>query len=180
MPYAIHKSGTEYKVVSKDSGKTMGTHPTEEHAKKQLAALYANVKDACLKFSTLAALCKVADIGYDRTNRRPEPVLTKAKEEREERGTRDLNENDERVIDAFLESNDDIEDYMVHGVADKLGLNVHKVEEYIYARAKGRMPKRAGAAINELMEQLQRVGIASSDDLLAYLISNQSKGSNKD
>lgn len=46
MPYKIEKRGGKFAVVNEDSGKVMGTHPTEEEAKKNLAALEANVEDA--------------------------------------------------------------------------------------------------------------------------------------
>jgi hypothetical protein len=40
MPWKIVKSGNKWKVVSKTSGKTKGTHETREEALKQLRALY--------------------------------------------------------------------------------------------------------------------------------------------
>jgi hypothetical protein len=49
MPYSIKKNAGDcdgYAVVNSDTGDVKGCHPTEEAAKKQLAALYANVPDA--------------------------------------------------------------------------------------------------------------------------------------
>lgn len=46
MPYSIKKAGSKFQVVSKDTGKVHGTHPTREDAQKQMRALYANVPDA--------------------------------------------------------------------------------------------------------------------------------------
>jgi hypothetical protein len=52
MPYKIvknHESCPDSKpwaVVNKDTGAKVGCHNTETSAKKQLAALYANVPDA--------------------------------------------------------------------------------------------------------------------------------------
>jgi len=45
VPYRVVKSGTVYRVVT-DEGRTVGTHSTLEKAKRQLRALYANVKEA--------------------------------------------------------------------------------------------------------------------------------------
>jgi hypothetical protein len=45
MPYKIEKRGNKYVVVKKEGGKVMGTHDSEEKAKSQLKALYANVKE---------------------------------------------------------------------------------------------------------------------------------------
>ena len=46
MPYHIGKKGSSgcsgYPVIKDSDGKVMGCHDTEEKAKKQLAALYAN------------------------------------------------------------------------------------------------------------------------------------------
>jgi len=42
MPYEIRKKGDKFQVVTKDSGNVHGEFETEEAAKKQLAALYAN------------------------------------------------------------------------------------------------------------------------------------------
>lgn len=44
MPYRIKQSGEKWQVVS-DADEVMGDHDTEEEAKDQLAALYANVED---------------------------------------------------------------------------------------------------------------------------------------
>jgi hypothetical protein len=46
MPYQIRKAGDNFEVVEKDTQKVVGTHRTEEEAKAQLAALYAELKDA--------------------------------------------------------------------------------------------------------------------------------------
>lgn len=45
MPYHIEREGSKYKVVTTESGKVVGTHPTKVQAQAQLGALYANVKD---------------------------------------------------------------------------------------------------------------------------------------
>ena len=42
MPYHIQHSGDKYEVVKDDDGKVVGTHDSEEGAKKQMAALHAN------------------------------------------------------------------------------------------------------------------------------------------
>ena len=42
MPWHIEKRDDEYCVIKNDDGKSAGCHPTEEKAKAQLAALYAN------------------------------------------------------------------------------------------------------------------------------------------
>ena len=44
MPWAIRKSGDKFQVVNKDTGDVKGTHDSEEEARDQLRALYANVK----------------------------------------------------------------------------------------------------------------------------------------
>lgn len=46
MPYAIKKRGNKYVVVNKESGRVFGEHDSRASAKKQLRALYADVKDA--------------------------------------------------------------------------------------------------------------------------------------
>jgi len=46
MPYKIIKKGEKYQVVKKEGGRVMGTHDSEEKAKKQIAALHANVKES--------------------------------------------------------------------------------------------------------------------------------------
>lgn len=46
MPYAIRKRGSKFVVVSQDSGRVLGTHPSKAKAESQLRALYANVPDA--------------------------------------------------------------------------------------------------------------------------------------
>jgi hypothetical protein len=46
MPWSIRKSGSGYKVVNKDTGKTYSKKPmTKEKAKKQLAALHINYNE---------------------------------------------------------------------------------------------------------------------------------------
>jgi len=42
MPFGIRKSEDKWKVVNKDTGRVLGTHDTEEDAKKQLAAVQIN------------------------------------------------------------------------------------------------------------------------------------------
>jgi hypothetical protein len=42
MPYGVRKSGDNFKVVNKETGRVFGTHSTKEKANKQLAALYIN------------------------------------------------------------------------------------------------------------------------------------------
>lgn len=42
MPYSIKKRGKYYQVVTTATDKVHGTFLTEEDAKKQLAAIYAN------------------------------------------------------------------------------------------------------------------------------------------
>jgi hypothetical protein len=42
MPFGIRKSEDKWKVVNKDTGRVLGTHETEEDAKKQLAAVQIN------------------------------------------------------------------------------------------------------------------------------------------
>lgn len=44
MPYAVKKVGTKYKVIKKDDGAVMGTHPSPTAAQRQIAAIYANEK----------------------------------------------------------------------------------------------------------------------------------------
>lgn len=44
MPWEIVKHRGKYVVVQKHNRKVVGTHYTRERAKRQLAALYANVK----------------------------------------------------------------------------------------------------------------------------------------
>jgi len=45
-PYEIQQDGDKWKVVNKETGKVHGTHSSKAKAKKHLAALYANVKEA--------------------------------------------------------------------------------------------------------------------------------------
>lgn len=46
MPYAIRKSGSGYKVVNRDTGKTYSKSPqSHEMARKQLAALQIHAPD---------------------------------------------------------------------------------------------------------------------------------------
>jgi hypothetical protein len=49
MPYAIKKSGDDFKVVNKNTGHVFGTHPSKEKAKKQLAALYVHAPHESFK-----------------------------------------------------------------------------------------------------------------------------------
>lgn len=42
MPFAIRKRGNKYVVVSKESGRVLGTHKTKKSAVRQLKAIYAN------------------------------------------------------------------------------------------------------------------------------------------
>jgi len=44
MPFGIEKSGEKWKVVNKHTGRVLGTHGSEEDAKKQLAAVQINYK----------------------------------------------------------------------------------------------------------------------------------------
>ena len=43
MPYAIRKDGDKWKVINRITGHVFGTHPSHEHAMKQIEALHANV-----------------------------------------------------------------------------------------------------------------------------------------
>lgn len=45
MPFSIRKQGKQFQVVNSDTGDVKGTHASEDDAKKQLAALYANGAD---------------------------------------------------------------------------------------------------------------------------------------
>jgi len=49
MPWEIIKKGNKWLVVKKSDGKVVGTHDSKEKAKKQLAALHANVKEDEIK-----------------------------------------------------------------------------------------------------------------------------------
>lgn len=43
MPYAVKKRGSKYVVVKEGTeAPVLGTHPSEQHAKKQIAAIYAH------------------------------------------------------------------------------------------------------------------------------------------
>jgi hypothetical protein len=42
MPYAIKKSGNQWKVVNRETGRVLGTHPSKVKAEAQLKAVYAN------------------------------------------------------------------------------------------------------------------------------------------
>lgn len=53
MPWKITPKDGKFLVVKKEGGKVLGTHPSEEAAKKQLAALNANVKENTLNFMTI-------------------------------------------------------------------------------------------------------------------------------
>lgn len=46
MPYKIEHKGDQFCVVKADSGESVGCHPSEEKAKAQLRALYANVHES--------------------------------------------------------------------------------------------------------------------------------------
>lgn len=49
MPYAIKRQNGQFLVVNKQTGRVMGRFDSVEKAKKQLAALYANVKETMSK-----------------------------------------------------------------------------------------------------------------------------------
>lgn len=42
MPYEIRRSGSQWVVVTQDTGKVHGTHPTRADAIKQLRAMYVH------------------------------------------------------------------------------------------------------------------------------------------
>ncbi len=42
MPFAVRKRGNKWVVISKSSGRVLGTHKTKKKAIKQLRAVYAN------------------------------------------------------------------------------------------------------------------------------------------
>lgn len=42
MPYSIRKAGNKFQVITTDTGKVHGTHPTKENAISQLKAMYVN------------------------------------------------------------------------------------------------------------------------------------------
>lgn len=42
MPYSIRKSGNQFQVITTDTGKVHGTHPSMAQAKAQLSAMYVN------------------------------------------------------------------------------------------------------------------------------------------
>lgn len=42
MPYAVRKSGSKFECYNPESGKVYGTHESEDKAKAQQRALYAN------------------------------------------------------------------------------------------------------------------------------------------
>ena len=46
MPYHIEKKGSRFCVVKDGSGESVGCHDTDEEAKRQLGALYANEPEA--------------------------------------------------------------------------------------------------------------------------------------
>ena len=48
MPYEIRRIDGEWCVVKQDTDRKIGCHPTEEKAKRQMAALYANEGKALL------------------------------------------------------------------------------------------------------------------------------------
>ena len=60
MPFAIRKQGNKFVVVKKEDGKVMGTHDSEEKAKKQLAALNINVKNS-ISFMTIVESVKIKE-----------------------------------------------------------------------------------------------------------------------
>lgn len=65
MPFHISPSGKGFKVTGLFKGKSghvYGTHATEEDARAQQKALYANVKEASFRETTLAALQLVAEV----------------------------------------------------------------------------------------------------------------------
>lgn len=46
MPWEVVKRGGQYQVVTKATGRVVGTHGSRPKAEAQVRALYANVKDA--------------------------------------------------------------------------------------------------------------------------------------
>ena len=42
MPFKVRKKGNKWVVVSKTSGRVLGTHSTKKSAVRQLRAIYAN------------------------------------------------------------------------------------------------------------------------------------------
>ena len=46
MPYKIVQHGNKFSVVTQNTGKIVGTHPSKAQAQAQMGALYANVPDA--------------------------------------------------------------------------------------------------------------------------------------
>lgn len=46
MPWNIQKKNGKYLVVSQTTGRVAGAHPTEEQARQQQKALYANVPES--------------------------------------------------------------------------------------------------------------------------------------
>ena len=75
MPYNVQRSGSKYQVVQSQTGRVVGTHPTKEQANEQLAALYANVRDAKKSedfssepYPSRDSANNVADIAYKAPN----------------------------------------------------------------------------------------------------------------
>lgn len=46
MPWEVEKRDSKFVVISKTSGRVVGTHKSREEAQQQVRALYANVPDA--------------------------------------------------------------------------------------------------------------------------------------
>ena len=46
MPYGIKRVGGKFQVISQDTGRVHGTHPSRSDAAAQLRALYANANPA--------------------------------------------------------------------------------------------------------------------------------------
>lgn len=69
MPFGIRKSGDKYKVVNKHTGRVLGTHPSEDAAKKQLAAVNINYYGEDISeaddISQLPVMIKVPRNDYD-------------------------------------------------------------------------------------------------------------------
>lgn len=70
MPFGIAKSGKKYKVINKDTKRVLGTHPSKEKAKKQLAAVninyYKEDKPMLEGYRSLIRGILFEDINFDR------------------------------------------------------------------------------------------------------------------
>lgn len=62
MPFAIRKQGNKFAVVNSETGDTKGTFDSEAEAKKQMAALYANVPDARKDFTEIMVKSALAEM----------------------------------------------------------------------------------------------------------------------